>query len=175
MIRAWRIKLNLRPLGIVHSLGLVIRQEYLASTCLRTNYQAVSLMCPHLHSPRKWGATSKVRVDGWDSRAKEGQEWSHLDMINTETELNLSDTTGLCCKLQRASAHLHQVIEVGVLPTRTVKSVCVCVCVCVDRLYRTYIVNWCLKLQAYNRITVTLRCCDKMKATVLYLLLFHVF
>lgn len=50
-------------------------------------------------------------------------------MINTETELNLSDTTGLCCKLQRASAHLHQVIEVGVLPTRTVKSVCVCMCV----------------------------------------------
>lgn len=131
MIRACRIKLNPRPLGVVHPLGLVIRQEYLARACSRTNYQAVLLMRPHPYPPRKWGAWSKMCVDGRDSGAKEGQEWSHLDMINTETELNLSDTTGLCCKLQRASAHLHQVIEEGVLPTHIPQSawrVCVCIC-----------------------------------------------
>lgn len=132
MIRACRIKLNPRPSDVVHPLGLVIRQEYLARACSRTNYQAVSLVCPHPHSPRKWGASSKMHVDGRDSGAKEGQEWSHLDMINTETELNLSDTTGQCCKLQQASAHLHQVIEEGVLPTHILQSVwCVSeVCVC---------------------------------------------
>ncbi len=133
MIRACRIKLNPRPLGVVHPLGLVIRQEYLARACSRTNYKAVSLKRPHPHSPRKWGASSKMRVDGRDSGAKEGQEWSHLDMINTETEQNLSDTTGLCCKLQQASAHLHQVIEEGVLPTHIPQSVwCVSAYVCVS-------------------------------------------
>lgn len=136
MIRACRIKLNPRPLGVVHPLGLVIRQEYLARACSRTNYQAVSLMRPHPHSPRKWGASSKIRVEGRDSRAKEGQEWSHLDVINTETELNLSDTTRLCCKSQRASAHLHQVIEEGVLPTHKLPSLwCVSgVCACGNAL-----------------------------------------
>lgn len=107
----------------MHPLGLVIRQEYLARACLRTNYQAVSLKRPHPHSARKWGASSKMPADGRDSGAKEGQEWSHLDMINTEMELNVSDTTGLCCKLQQASAHLHQVIEEGVVPTHTLQSV----------------------------------------------------
>lgn len=121
MIRACRIKLNPRPLGVVHPLGLVIRQEYLVRARTRTNYQAVT-HAPQPYSPRKWGASSKMRVDGRDSEAKEGQEWSHLDMINTETELNLSDTTGLCCKLQQAWAHLHQVIEEGVLPTHILQS-----------------------------------------------------
>lgn len=52
-------------------------------------------------------------------------------------ELNLSDTTGLCCKLQQASAHLHQVIEEGVVPTHTHCSRCdVCLkFVHVERLY----------------------------------------
>lgn len=148
MIRACRIKLNPRPLGVVHPLGLVIRQEYLARACSRTNYQAVSLVCPHPHSPRKWGASSKMHVNGRDSGAKEGQEWSHLDMINTETELNLSDTTGQCCKLQQASAHLHQVIEEGVLPTHILQSADVCLKgMHVERPYWPYTLfdNWYLK------------------------------
>lgn len=107
----------------MHPLGLVIRQEYLARANLRTNYQAVSLKRCHPRSTRKWGASSKMPVAGRDSGAKEGQEWSHLDMINTEMELNLSDTTGPCCKLQKALAHLHQVIEEGVIPTHILQSV----------------------------------------------------
>lgn len=55
-------------------------------------------------------------VVGGDIRAKEGPEWSQSDTINTETQLNSSDTTGLCGEFQQASAHFHQVIE-GVLPT----------------------------------------------------------
>lgn len=51
-----------------------------------------------------------------DIGEKEAQERSQLDVINTETGLNLSDTTGLCCKLQQALVHLHQVIEEGVTP-----------------------------------------------------------
>lgn len=50
-------------------------------------------------------------------------------MINTETELNLSDTTGLCCKLHWASAHLHQVIEEGVVSKHIVQSAQYDVCV----------------------------------------------
>lgn len=51
-----------------------------------------------------------------DIGEKEAQECSQLDVINTETEMNLLDTTGLCCKLQQALVHLHQVIEEGVTP-----------------------------------------------------------
>lgn len=128
VIRACRIRLNLRPLGTVHPLGLVIKQEYLARACSNTNYQAVSHMCPpptppthtstHMnmhpthpstsrYSLKKWVASSELCTPGWDGGTADRQDWCHLDMINTETGLNLSNSTGPRCKLQQASVHLH--------------------------------------------------------------------
>lgn len=82
LIRPCRIIMNCRPLGVVHPLGLVIKREYLARAFSRTNYQAVSLMCPHPCSLKKWGAWSEMHVarhDGGDKEVKYSWHDKHRD------------------------------------------------------------------------------------------------